>query len=321
MSRRPLAAWRLPRRRNLMLCARGALSALLALLALLAPLAPCAEPLPLEARESALTPARGAWSVGVFNPLRLQVSDDWGLELHPLAALLAPHVEVHHALRRPALTAEPAHALTLLYGLSAAPWALRFALPLGLRGYLGPSCLVTAAEPGRGGCQESGWGVTPKAGARYSYARLGQALTAEADLAAGILLSGERPAPLDAYAPVELMFAPLTRTWRAHLGARAARRVWARLSVAAEVDLFWVGSPEAAFVRVGEGGARSPWTLSAYVGGDVALGAHLSLTAGVMYWNSDQRAAVFERDAGGFSRKVFVRSHDLWPTVDLMWRY
>jgi len=97
--------------------------------------------------------------------------------------------------------------------------------------------------------------------------------------------------------------------------------VWARLGVAAEVDLFWVGSPEAAFVRVGEGGARSPWTLSAYVGGDVALGAHLSLTAGGMYWNSDQRAAVFERDAGGFSRKVFVRSHDLWPTVDLMWRY
>ncbi len=302
------------------------MSPLRPLLALLAALSPAlAAPLPLEARESALTPAKGSWSVGVFNPLRLQLSDDWGLEFHPLAELIAPHLEARHALWRPELTEESAHALELLYALSSAPWALRFAPPLGLRGYLGPSCLVTAAEPSREGCQESGWGVTPKVGARYSYARLGQALTAEADLAAGILLSGERPAPLDTYAPVEVMFAPLTRTWRAHLGARAARRVWSRLSVAAELDLYWVGSPKSGYEQVGGGAGgtreRSPWTLSAYVGGDVGLGEHLSLTLGVMYWNSDQLAMVFETDASGFSRKVFVRSHDFWPTLDLMWRY
>ena len=235
-------------------------------LALALPLPTHATPLPQEARESALTPNKGSWSVGLFNPLHLQLGESWGLEFHPITELIAPHAEVHHTLLSAPLSDTPAHALKLIYGLSAAPWALRFGVPLGLRGYLGPSCLVTAAEPERGGCQESGWGVTPKVGGRYSYARVGQVLTAEADVAVGVVF-GERPAPLDTYAPVELLFAPLTNAWRAHLGGRVARRVVSRLSLAAEVDLYWVGSPKAGYALIGGGGEplreRSPLTLSA----------------------------------------------------------
>jgi hypothetical protein len=268
---------------------------------------------PLEERDSGITQPKGAWSVGLFNPLNWQVSERVGLEVHPLAFFAAPHLTLSHQL-----STHNGHHISALYGLSAPSWALKNSLPFGLRGYLGPSCLVSVAEPEREGCQESGWGLSPLLGARWAHKQGPQVLTATLDVAVGVMLSGDRPTPLDTYAPVEVLFAPLTNTWRAHLGARAARRIADRLSLSLELNVWRTGEGPALGL---EAEPKSPWVLSAHAGADIALTAHLSATLGVIYYNSDQRATRYVLDSEGYAQQERVRSHDVWPTLDLMWSY
>ena len=40
--------------------------------------------------------------------------------------------------------------------------------------------------------------------------------TVEADVASGVVLSGDRPQPLDTYAPVEILFTPMTHEYCPH---------------------------------------------------------------------------------------------------------
>ena len=79
----------------------------------------------------------------------------------------------------------------------------------------------------------------------------------------------------------------------------------------AQIDLY----------RVGEMGGRSPWVFSVYGGFDVLMTSRLRGTLGAMYWNHDQRAMELRTDAEGFSRKEMVRSHDVYPTLDLIWSF
>lgn len=271
-----------------------------------------ATPQRLELRDSALSPEAGSWSIGLFNPLKLQLSEDFGLELHPLAFLLHPHLRAQHRL----LKSGP-HELSALYGLSLPSQTLNLGLPFGATGYLAPSCLVSEVEPERGGCQRGGWGLSPLLGLSYGLRQGARVISVSVDVAAGLMLSGERPLPLDTLAPLEVIFAPLTNGLRVHSGARVAQRLLERLSASAELNLWWVSAPT---LRLSER-AKSPWTLSAHVGLDYTLGAHLSSTLGLIYWNSDQRAIAYEELDGGFQRKVNVRSHDIWPTLDLIWSY
>ncbi len=257
-------------------------------------------------RETSFAPAAGHWSVGVFNPLSIQISDDWSLRTHPLAFLAAPHLEAQQSW----ITGDD-WALRGVYGLAVPSWATQFEPPFGLRGYLAPLCLVSEAEPERGGkCEQDGWVLAPKLGAQYSRGSR-WVLTVEADLAVGVLVSGERPRPLDTYAPLELLFAPMTHQYRAHAGARVSGLLSPQLVAMAEVDLYRVGAVD----------SQSPWTFSLYAGLDWLFTRTFRATAGVIYWNDDQGAMVLTKDAGGFSRKEMVRSHDVYPTFDLIWAY
>ena len=272
-------------------------------------------PMTLTERESALTPPKGSWSIGLFNPLSIQLSKKMGLTLHPIALIAAPHFTLTHQWYQ-----KGKYTLTGLYGLASPSWSLQHGLPFGVAGFFGPSCLVKEAEPTRGdSCQKSGLGVTPKLGGRLSKARTRSVWTLEFDLAVGLLLSGDRPAPLQTHPPLEQLYSPLTNTYRAHIGGRFAYEVRSTLSLATELDLYWVGEPGSQGEVAGP--AVSPITFSSYLGMDWMLTQHLTLTTGVMYWNSDQLSINFQETSDGYQQKVRVRSHDLWPTFDLIWSY
>ncbi|MCA9546515.1 MAG: hypothetical protein KC613_19055 [Myxococcales bacterium] len=266
---------------------------------------------PQVPRESAWAPAEGTWSVGVFNPLRWQITSTVAVEAHPLAFLAAPHAGVDWQVARGQGLLGQDWALAARFGLAAPAWTLRFGLPLGLKGYLGPSCQVAdTGEDRPDTCQGTGWAVAPSAGGRFTWGRDGL-LTVDADVAAGIMLSGDRPAPLDTYAPLELAVAPLTHGWRAHLGLRTEHRLapWAR--VAAELDLY----------RVGDRSRLSPWTVSGWLGADFPLSDGFALTAGVIWFNADQGAIDLVDDGDGYVRVARVRSNDVYPTLDALWTW
>ena len=66
---------------------------------------------------------------------------------------------------------------------------------------------------------------------------------------------------------------------------------------------------------------RDPLVFSMWLGTDFALGRYTRLTVGVVYYNADQHRTVAERDADGFGRFKRVRSHDVYPTFDLIWAW
>ena len=100
-------------------------------LAVIALLSGLAHAQPQAPRASAWAPAAGTWSVGVFNPLRWQITDTVALEAHPLGALLAPHAGVDWLVAQ-----GHAWALAARFGLSVPSWTLNFGLPFGLKGFI-----------------------------------------------------------------------------------------------------------------------------------------------------------------------------------------
>ncbi len=261
-------------------------------------------------RESAWLAPAGSGSVGVFNPLRWALTDALTLEAHPLAFFAAPHVGLDWQVAQGELGGR-AWAATARFGLSVPSWALRFGLPFGARGYLSPTCAVADTGEARADtCAEAGWAIAPSVGGRWTWGREGL-LTVDGDLAVGLLLTGERPASLDTYAPLQLAVAPLTHTWRAHVGVRTEHAVRPWLRLAAEVDLY----------RVGDVGPLSPWTVSGWLGVDWPLTPGFALTSGVIWFNSDQGAIDLVADGGGFVRVERVRSNDVYPTLDALWTW
>ncbi|MCK6571419.1 hypothetical protein L6V77_10015 [Myxococcota bacterium] len=266
----------------------------------------------LSPRETAAVLPPGATEVAVFGPLRRGLSPRVEVSTHPLvAAFLAPNIAARVAVLHP-----PDHdvSLSLEPTLSVPTMALTSPPPLGAEGYLTPTCAVDAAEPARApdDCQRSGEVLAAGLGLTATL-EAWAAWTARIDYTHGVLLTGERAAPLDAWAPVDLLLAPVYSTYRAHVGLRGDRAVTDWLRVALEAHLW----------RVGEGPipGRDPHTFGAHLGTDWATSARTRLTAGVFYWNSDQRRTRLVKDSEGFSRYERVRSHDVLPTLDFIIRF
>lgn len=282
---------------------------LFAALLLFAPSLATASPALLP-RDTARVGELGELSVGVFNPLRWAFAEDLELETHPLAFVVAPNATVRHEPWRGQL--EP-FALSFEVGLTL-PWgAFRLTPPLGTKGFFTPSCAVRSAEPERGDtCEAPGLFLVPRAGVVLSHGRV-NVFTARLDAATGVRLSGLRPDPLDAWPYLDLLLAPIFNGHRARLGVRYDHALLERLRVAAELSLYHVGrGPEP---------GRSPWVVNAWLGADLGITESMRLSAGLTYYNSDQRRVVLEKGADGFSRFVPARSHDLMPTVDLIWAF
>ena len=120
----------------------------------------------LSPRLTADVAPRGGWSVGIFNPLRIAVTDSIELEAHPLLIAVSPHLGV-----RQKLWSHPSGwRVTGAYGISVPTPALRLTPPFGLGSYFTPSCLVTAHDSAQAAtCKKpGGLGLTILAATRSS---------------------------------------------------------------------------------------------------------------------------------------------------------
>lgn len=270
----------------------------------------------LQPRETAQAMAPGQWQVGIFNPLRVGLTY-FELELHPLAALAAPHMDI----KVPIAGGTPDKwQWTAQFGLAVPTPATRMAKPFGFSGDLVPSCKVAIHDPTQDKwCQRPGWMAVPKLG-MWGSKLIGHdgkdgfsALTLRAEVAMGLPLTGERAQPLDAWAPVDVQFAPYLGATRAQLRIGYDQLVTNGLRLRGEIGGYYTSRPA--------DDPLSVWTASAYLGVDVATGAHTRLTLGAMYYNADRHQRSVTTDAEGFAVVQYVRSHEVWPTVDLIWSY
>jgi hypothetical protein len=268
----------------------------------------------LNERDSAFAPRKGSWSIGLFNPLKIQVNDDIGIETHPLVALVvAPHIKVWQNM-----WSKSAMRLQGMYGFTTPSWSLQRNIPFGLASYLSPSCQVNEAEGDRApsSCQRPGFDFVPQLGARLSGEQRDGIWTVEADLAVGFMVTDGRPAPLDTYAPVEMAYAPSTNLYRGHLGFKYSQNLHPRFAMNVAADLYVTGQADAKVMP-----EKEPLSFSSQLSFDWATSTHTSLTFGAIMWVSDQRAFALIEDQQGFVQKEAVMSLDLFPTIDFMWHY
>lgn len=279
---------------------------LVALLALAAPARAEEEPAPAPPKglfplESAHLRPAGSWSVGVFAPLKYALSDSLELELHPVWSLVAPS-----ALVRVAHLKASACTLTGEYGLSV---PLGFGLLVGgapVGGWLFPS----------GASAKIGTFVVPRVGLAMSGpVGAGAQLTARADLAVGLPVAGETTVrSLDSFlAPLDLLFAPVLRGFRGHLGGGYDRELLPWLRVRATVDAYVVGRQPDGYAQ------SSQFIFSSHLGFDIKVGEQSRLTLGAIWWNWDQFKTDVRTGANGFAERVRVRSNDFLPTLDFIW--
>lgn len=257
----------------------------------------------LGPRETArVRPERGAYSVGVFNPLTLNIGRGIEIQTHPLLFLIAPNLIVRVPHIPMSTPADPRWGLTGEYGLSVPTIGMRL-----LEGHLFP-----AWENHEG---RIGWAVVPRVGAVAS--RSGGALrdqaaviSARADLVVGFPLSSTDAQPLDAPEPLNLLFDPVLSRYRGRVGVLWDSSLGRRWRVRAYGDLYVHGVQRE--FRLPSGTDNLTTRLGA--GMDVGFGSRLQrrLTFGVAWWNSYQHAI----DATTWQTQ---RSNDIWPMLDFIW--
>lgn len=263
----------------------------------------------LRARDTADVRSQWSWSVGVFNPLTVAVADGVEIEARPLLWIASPNATVRVAHLT---SATGGLRITGEYGL-AVPYAVfRSAPPLGLAGYLFPSCNVAAADESQAAwCQQPGPILQPSVALMGSYGGA-NVVTAKLEMAVGMPLGGKRPTgSLGGYPALELLFAPALDGYRFRAMGRYDRELLSWLRASGEGNLWLVGVPN--------GEDRSPLLFSAHAGLDIGVGKSSRVTVGCMYWNSDQHEQVVETGGTNGAQRVRVRSHDLFPTVDFIW--
>ncbi len=296
-----------------MICRRWlACSALLGLL-----VADLASADPMLPRETADVRGNDSGSVGLFNPLRIGFAQA-EIELHPLAALVAPHAD----LRLPLLRAQQPGGwrTAAILGLALPSPAWRLEKPLGFSGDLLPSCKVADVDPSLASwCDRPGWMLSPKFGVQISkgLAMDGAVergvLTVSGEVATGWLLSGKAARPLDAWAPVAVQFAPYIGRFRAQVRAGYDHALGDYLRLRIEAAGYYVERPA--------DDPLSPWYASVHLGADVRTSEHTRVAVGAIYWNYDKHERTVQVDADGFANVSYGRSHEVWPAVDFLWMW
>lgn len=253
----------------------------------------------LWALETAHVRGAGRWSVGVFAPLRYGLTESIELESHPLTFLLAPN-----AAARVAHWTSGGITLTGVYGLS---------MPTLLLNTLAKSWFFPSGDTSG----EIAWTLIPSVGVLAS-GPIGEAgqLTGKADVAVGIPLAGRTASgPIDSFiAPLNLLLAPVTNTFRTHLGVGYDHGLSSWLRVRTSLDAYLIGNGDPKFAQL------DPFFVSGHVGLDIRVGEQSRFTIGAIWWNHDQGRVEQRKDADGFvigSQKV--RSNDFLPTIDFIW--
>jgi hypothetical protein len=270
-----------------------AIGTMVATVSLLAGSSMAADAEPLAARDTAAVLPPGAWSIGLFDPLRIGIRKDIEITTHPIFdVLLSPNA----ALR---VLWAGGSRLRLLgeYGLSIPTMAMRW---LG-QGYVFPSW---DDDGGR-----VGWFVVPSAAAVVASGDVG-VWTARVETAVGIPIGPNEATLPESWAPLDLVFAPALTGLRTRVGAAYDHPLasWLRLRVA--VDGWMVGKTFEP--------PRDSLYESAQITFDIRLGPHGRLVLGGSVFDSDQHRT--EVICSPRCRRERVRSVDFFPVVDFVWR-
>ncbi|MBK8259536.1 MAG: hypothetical protein IPK82_43620 [Polyangiaceae bacterium] len=261
---------------------------------------------PMWARDTASVLPPWKWRGGLMAPVELGIGN--GVELSTSLApwfMLSPNLSVR---------AELGHignaSFLGEYGLSFPTPSMYM-----LQGYLFPSFT--------NGDGKIGWAMVPLVAISGSLpltrrenenapqvAAYRGVLTGKLDAAIGIPFEHTDIKPLETFAPIDLVYAPALNGHRVHLGVMYDHAILNWLRGRVGISGYWVGqSPYP---------PRSPFTFSADASLEVALGKHVRVALGGVYFNSDQRATALERGDDGRLRRVSVRSNDIYPTFDFI---
>jgi hypothetical protein len=261
------------------------------------------EPLPpLAPRETAVVRGPRAGSVGLFAPLRVTAAE--GLEVTSdvaATAVLTPSLGLRARLGDARLEGGARLAGAFDLGLSTPTPTLMLA-----RGFLTPSFETSG--------RSVPFVLVPSLGVVASVLGPGDApaaLTLRLDTALGLPFSDDPLGALDTVAPISLALAPATQGFRSR------------------ASLTW-DQPLARFLRlrtsvggalVGRDGPLSPLFFHTEAGLELRVTRLFRVAAGAVYHLYDQgRTAVVPR-GDGTSRRVRVASHDVFPTLDLVWTW
>jgi len=255
-----------------------------------------ADAAPVGARDTATTREPGTWSVGIADPLRIGVAPGVELDAQVLAWLaLSPNVGLRTELRRAGRW-----TVTGEYGLALPTMGLRLT-----QGYLLPSW-----EKGGG---HVGWILVPRAGLAISAdvprGDLHDAFSVRLGSAVGVPLGHNDAAPLETYAPIEIITAPALRGFRQDTSATYDLALTSWLRGRATLDAWYVGRSLQT--------DTSPWILGAGIHMDARWG-RLRFSLGAILFDQDQHRTVIEETADGPVRRR-ARTRELWPAFDLIW--
>ncbi len=257
----------------------------------------------IRARETAHVREAWSWSTGLFNPLRLALSDDTTLETYPLMNFVGGfNAELQHR----ALQGDD-WVLSVTGGLSSPTLAYRL------------SQSIDFASPFFPRWKESdlkvGWTLVPSAGVIWSYGGPREGVwTARGDLAVGVPLEPSDAYPVDGlFAPLELLLAPSLTGFRARVGGGYDHPLFDWMRLRTQINLYLTGNHPADRPQL------SPLFFEGYAGVDFGIGDHARITLGAKWYNWDQHASQVVIDGDGRAHREFVRSNDFWPTVDFIW--
>ena len=250
-----------------------------------------AEPLP--ARDTATTVPSGRWSIGVFDPLRVGLTDRVELTTHPaFDLLLSPNAAAR-------VVWKDGSSLRVVgeYGFSVPTMSMRW---LG-QGYLFPSW-----EEGGG---RVGWFVVPSAAAVIAGGTRG-IWTVRSETAVGIGIGPNDATLPESWAPLDLVLAPALTGLRTRAGFAYDHPLADWLRIRGSVDGYMVGKTFAP--------SRSNLYVVGQIAFDLALGRHARLVLGVSAFDSDQHRT--EVICEPRCRRERRRSLDFFPVLDFVWR-
>lgn len=235
----------------------------------------------LPARESAFVGVERA-SIGVFAPLTLRLADGVELRGHPLVFLVAPNavLRVEHAdLGGFRIAGE--------YGLSIPTFGMRLA-----RGYLFSTAarIPVMAIPSLGVVASRG---DPS----------GTVWSLSADVALRVRFGRDDLTPMDAPAPLEMVFATAAGGYRVRVGGAYDAALGERWRLRGYADGFLIPSRE-----------LSPLAFRIGAEAHLLVGRASRFAFGVVYWNADQ--GDYDPATGGR-----LRSNDFLPTLDFIWAW
>ena len=262
---------------------------------------------PLPARATADVGPKGSYSVGVFNPFRIAVTDRLELEANPLLFFVAPHATARFGILRD----DAPVRLTAEGGFLVPTFGMRL-----LKGYLFPTFATSQ--------NNIGWMVVPRLALLLSSGpRTGDVWTVSAEVNVRIPFQETNVGPLNSFlAPLDLLMAAPLTGYSARVGGAYDKRLTDMFRLRGELNIWLVGSGGTLRTDgrdVGPLAVTSPLYVTAHLGLDIAVGKSSRFTIGGYFANYDQGATTVIKGSDGFADRVRVRSNNFLPTIDFIW--